>query len=128
MLFDRQQEQNSDDSEEMLPAARVEKQDDPLEHKAGIIRKYSPALFKGWQRRHVVIRDHQLRYWKEKTKNSGVWDELCGVLNFDLYRCDVKVIEKDKVIEIHMHGIDRKFEFKAENEVEFRAWAAIMTH
>lgn len=99
-----------------------------LEHMEGYIRKYSPALFKGWQRRLVVLKDHQLRYWKEETKGNGKWDVLAGVLNFDLYSTQVTLVEKDRVIVIAVHGLDRKFEFRPETVEEFHNWAACIKH
>lgn len=38
----------------------------------GFLYKFSPAMFKSWQRRKVVLKDRQLKYYKEKS--SGVWD------------------------------------------------------
>jgi hypothetical protein len=38
----------------------------------GNLYKYSPAMFKSWQRRKVVLKDRQLKYYKERS--SGVWD------------------------------------------------------
>lgn len=49
---------------------------------SGFLQKYSPAFFKSWQRRKVELCNHQLHYFKEKNKE---WNQLAGVLNFDLY-------------------------------------------
>ena len=75
-----------------------------------MMQKFSPALLKSWQERRVVLENHQLRYFKKS--DSKQWDELAGVLNFDLYQCSVMQSEKDNSIEIHITGLDRKFQFK----------------
>ena len=50
---------------------------------------------------------------KEKNKE---WNQLAGVLNFDLYFCSVDSSrKKDLVFEIRITGLDRKFEFRCEN-------------
>lgn len=101
---------------------------EPNEYMEGYIRKYSPALLKGWQRRLVILKDHQLRYWKEETKGNGRWDVLAGVLNFDLYRCQLTFIEKDRVFVVEVHGLDRKFEFRTETDAEFKQWVECIKH
>lgn len=77
----------------------------------GELHKYSPSFFKSWQRRKVILKDHQLKYYKKNEDEK--WDQLAGVLNFDLYLCSVKCVGKD-IIEILVHGLDRKFEFRSE--------------
>ena len=54
--------------------------------------KWSPTLFVGWQSRWVTLEDRILKYYKEE---KGV-KEMAGVLNFDLYECNVKIHETKK--------------------------------
>jgi hypothetical protein len=84
---------------------------------AGELHKYSPAFFKSWQRRYCVLQDHQLKYFKKN--DEGKWEQLAGVLNFDLYLCSAKCQGKDQ-FEILVHGLDRKFEFKCEKGEQMR--------
>lgn len=74
----------------------------------GFLKKYSPALFKGWQKRRVHVENHELRYYKEGSDKE--WKELAGCINFDLYKCDVKLSDKEKTgIDIKITGTDRVF-------------------
>ncbi len=84
---------------------------------AGELHKYSPAFFKSWQRRYCVLQDRQLKYFKKN--DEGKWEQLAGVLNFDLYLCSAKCQGKDQ-FEILVHGLDRKFEFKCEKGEQMR--------
>lgn len=38
----------------------------------GELHKYSPAIFKAWQRRLCVLNDHQLKYYKKS--DQGEWN------------------------------------------------------
>lgn len=58
--------------------------------KQGIVQKYSPAIFKSWQSRHVDVNDGILKYFKVE---SGELHNA-GTLNFDLYHCTVTISPK----------------------------------
>ena len=53
--------------------------------KSGVLKKYSPALFRGWQLRTIQLNEGILKYFKEK---NGELENM-GTLNFDLYQCIV---------------------------------------
>jgi hypothetical protein len=86
----------------------------------GMLLKHSPALLVSWQERRVVLENHQLRYFKKS--DTKQWDELAGVLNFDLYKCTVSQFEKDNTIEIQVTGLDRKFLFKCDQAKSRVEW------
>ena len=86
----------------------------------GMLLKHSPALLVSWQERRVVLENHQLRYFKKS--DTKQWDELAGVLNFDLYKCTVSQFEKDNTIEIQVTGLDRKFLFKCDQAKSRVIW------
>ena len=50
----------------------------------GILHKYSPSMFKGWQKRYVILKDRKLIYKKNKDQ---VFPN--GVLNFDHFQVNV---------------------------------------
>ena len=54
--------------------------------KVGTLKKWSPALFAGWQERIVEIKERTLKYYKQKKNDEPV---MAGILNFDLYACVV---------------------------------------
>ena len=64
-----------------------EKLDGKLPKKEGLIYKWSPSLFVGWQQRYITLEDRILKYYKEE---KGQREQL-GVLNFDLYECNVVI-------------------------------------
>jgi len=51
----------------------------------GMLEKYSPAIFRRWQSRHIELRNGILKYFKE----DGGKRDYSGILNFDLYQCEV---------------------------------------
>jgi hypothetical protein len=53
----------------------------------------------------VILRDHQLKYYKHGPLKK--YDEMAGCLNFDLYACSVTKGEKDNILLIHITGSDR---------------------
>ena len=50
----------------------------------GYLHKYSPSLFKGWQKRYVVLKDRKLIYKKTKEQQYAN-----GVLNFDNFQVNL---------------------------------------
>ena len=75
--------------------------------KEGELRKYSPALFAGWQRRNFRIEDGILQYFKG--------NQVQGTLNFDLYCCIVTQDATRKAeFTITFNGNDRSFQLKAD--------------
>ena len=60
--------------------------------KEGTLDKYSPALFRAWQSRHVEINEGILKYYKQQ--NGKMQNQ--GTLNFDLYCCFVTQDAKNK--------------------------------
>ena len=60
--------------------------------KEGEVFKYSPSLFAGWQKRILLVKDRNLRYFK--TKNGKQVQQ--GVLNFDLYHAEIKMTGADQ--------------------------------
>jgi hypothetical protein len=68
----------------------------------GDLQKYSPALFRSWQKRYVTLENRTLKYFKGK--------ELMGVLNFDLYSVSINQNRsKELVFEIEIADCERKF-------------------
>lgn len=61
--------------------------------KEGTLGKYSPALFKSWQQRHVVLNEGILKYYKHV---GGDQMQNQGTLNFDLYCCFVTLDARHK--------------------------------
>ena len=59
--------------------------------KEGTLEKYSPALFRSWQSRHVEINEGILKYYKEV--NGTMKNQ--GTLNFDLYCCFITLDSKN---------------------------------
>ena len=84
--------------------------------KSGFLKKYSPALFKGWQKRTVQLDGGILKYFKERSNGQL---ENKGTLNFDLYQCIVSqdASRRDQ-FKITFNGNDRVFEFKAKDIIE----------
>ena len=84
-------------------------------NKTGNLKKFSPALLRGWQTRHVELKDGILKYYKE----AGGRMQNQGTLNFHLYCCSVTQSPKKKEqFSITFSGNEREFWFKAENEAQ----------
>ena len=64
------------------------KQIPPKKH--GILQKWSPSLFAGYQDRFITLENKVLTYFKEEKK--GV-PSMQGVLNFDLYACSLHSVD-----------------------------------
>ena len=58
----------------------------------GTLEKFSPAIFKRWQSRHIELENGILKYFKEKNGKR----DYSGILNFDLYQCFVEQTENKK--------------------------------
>lgn len=88
-----------------------------------MLKKYSPALFAGWQDRYVEIEGGILKYFKDE---KGVRLNQ-GILNFDLYRCGVKQdAKKPETFVITFNGNEREFWFKAENSFIAKIWVGVI--
>lgn len=61
--------------------------------KEGMIDKWSPSFFKGWQSRWVSLDEGILKYYKIEKDGSRT---CCGILNFDLYECTVSQNNQSK--------------------------------
>ena len=59
--------------------------------KVGILEKWSPALFKDFSNRYVVLENKILKYYKMQNDGEPFFQ---GELNFDLYLVFVKVSDK----------------------------------
>ena len=100
---------------------------DESPHLQALLKKNSPALFKKWQVRMVILENHQLKYFKKKKAYGGKksWEntELAGVLNFDLYWCKLfKDRSKDLIFVIRINGLERQFDFMCESKTQYEQW------
>ena len=93
---------------------------------SGFLQKKSPALFKSWQKRWIRLCDGQLMYFKQNSSTKD-WDHLAGVLNFDLYECELHTDEKKLSFEIAIKGISRGFVFRCEFREELNMWTEALT-
>ena len=110
-------------SQRLLSQSRFSTSAKPLE-KTGNLKKFSPALLRGWQTRHVELKDGILKYFKEV--GGGMQNQ--GTLNFDLYCCAVTQSPKKKdQFSITFSGNEREFWFKAANEAEALQWISALT-
>lgn len=75
-------------SQRLIEPSRL-KQEAP-KPKTGMLDKYSPALFAGWQSRKCTLENGIFKYFKEE--KNGTF-EMKGTLNFDLYACTVTKID-----------------------------------
>jgi len=89
----------------------VRKQPEQLGEMTGQLKKLSPSLFTGWQDRYIVLKDKKMKYFT--TKNAKF---ASGVLNFDHFDTKIEKCDKKTKFNMNITGIDRTFEFKAENE------------
>lgn len=72
----------------------------------GYIFKYSPSLFKGWQKRYVILKDRKLVYKKTKEQLHPN-----GVINFDFLQAYLFAnYDKEKLqFQIKIKDVDRSF-------------------
>lgn len=90
---------------------------------SGWLHKKSPALFAGWQKRYVTIKNKKLKYFK--TSESRI---PSGVLNFDIFKVHV-MPGKNSEFSLYLEGQTRQFEFKADSEQAKAEWLrAIVEH
>ena len=54
----------------------------------GVLEKWSPALFKNFKNKYVVLENKILKYYKLEDSGEPI---LKGALNFDLYLVSVRV-------------------------------------
>lgn len=87
---------------------------------SGVLQKWSPALFKGWQTRRVHLKNRKIKWFKE---DQGFDDQANnsdarGVINFDFFEANVVKSKKSKkCFEITIGQTNsRVFTFKCEDE------------
>lgn len=86
----------------------------------GNLFKKSPSIFQGWQKRYVILKDKKLKYFLEEGAKYPQ-----GVINFDLFMCELKSGEPNE-FSIKFTGIDRLFEFQAKDEIEANNWKRVI--
>ena len=98
-----------------LSARNKERQLNELQ---GIMWKWSPSLFAGWQERFFTLKNKKLRWFKNNTSKVPQ-----GVMNFDFFECKCVMAEGEKKeFNIHMEGTDRIFHLKTKTEDEAQYW------
>mmetsp|Transcript_18036 Transcript_18036/g.30738 ORF Transcript_18036/g.30738 Transcript_18036/m.30738 type:complete len:192 (+) Transcript_18036:824-1399(+) len=97
--------------------------------KRGLLFKYSPSWFAGWQERYVQLVDRKLKYFKLSSKNKVLGEDVemipQGVFNFDQFMFEVEEVPDSKGLcfSINIFGIpERKFKFRADSVEESVAW------
>lgn len=89
-----------------------------LRQQKGILLKYSPSWFSGWQERYFVLDNKKIKWFK------NVNDKIPqGVLNFDFYKCIVQTVPgKKRCFNLTLNGNDRVFQIKAHSEDDSMEW------
>ena len=88
------------------------------------MKKWSPALFAGWQGRIVEIKERTLKYYKQKKDEEPV---MCGILNFDLYACEVVPTPNEpRQFMVKVLGNEREFFFKAKTAEDAKEWVSVI--
>ena len=91
--------------------------------KEGWLKKKSPSLVKGWQKRYFVLSDKKLFYYKNEKRNK-----LLGVINFDQVAVEVQLKPQEnptQVVIIPMRH-KRKFKLKSKTPEDLQTWKAAL--